>query len=217
MRRFFFCLVGIIFLSSSNISHAYTSQEQAYLFTQVSNNLLSLIYGLQPATEAAPPTLETFSDVSTEDWYYEAIEFVVTEHIMSGTSSSTFSPEKNLSRGILSTVITGAHKAYLGLSPNIFLDCAESWYRDSVNWCAQNRIMDGYSPRIFGGEDQVDREQLAVVLYGYASYLGLDVSYNTSTLSSYSDRWSVTEYAIEELSWIIIAITAIIIVTAMEM
>ncbi|MFI3253136.1 MAG: S-layer homology domain-containing protein [Eubacteriales bacterium] len=195
-NNFLFVLSGLFLASLCvPVSQAYTKQEQAFLFTQVNNNLLSIIYSLQTSSE------ETYSDVSSEDWYYQGVNYVTEEKIMAGTSDNTFSPDNTITRGLLSTVIAGAEKADLGSQENIFLDCSEKWYSDSVNWCVENVIMQGYSPKIFGGEDIVDREQLSVVLYGYASYLGLDVSYRTSFLNSYQDRSKVSTYAIEELSW----------------
>ena len=42
-------------------------------------------------------------------------------------------------------------------------------------WCAQTKLIGGYGGGLFGPEDDVTREQMAVMLYRSAAYLGLDV------------------------------------------
>lgn len=179
----------------------YTTQEQALIFTQTNNNLLSFLYNLQPATEDAPPTLESFDDVEEGIWYEEAAKYVVEHEIMSGTSKNNFSPDMHLTRGLLATVITNAEKADLGLYPNIYVDIGNSWYRDSANWCAQNGIMSGYTPIYFAGNYSVNREQLSLVLFRYAQYCGLEPQGDLSILRRYEDEGDVPDYARESLAW----------------
>ena len=42
-------------------------------------------------------------------------------------------------------------------------------------WCARTKLIGGYGGGLFGPEDDVTREQMAVMLYRSAAYLGLDV------------------------------------------
>ncbi len=188
-------------LCHSPTALAYTTQEQALIFTQSNNNLLSFLYNLQPATEEAPPTLESFSDVEEGIWYEEAAKYVVAKEIMSGTSKDTFSPESHLTRGLLATVITNAEGADLGFFPNVYVDITNSWYRDSANWCSQNGIMSGYTPIYFAGNYSVNREQLSLVLFRYAQYRGLEPQGDLSLLRRYADEGDVPDYARESLAW----------------
>lgn len=182
-------------------AHALSTQEQAFILNQTANNLLSQIYSIQPATEDPPPLLLSFSDVGSHAWYREAAEFVVDQQIMSGTSSTEFSPDSPLTRGLLTTVITNAEKADFGLYPNTFPDLTYSWYRDSANWCAQNNIMAGYSPDFFAGTASVTREQLAVVLFRYGQYRSLNPSGTLSNIQKYSDYTAIPSYAKEAYAW----------------
>lgn len=182
-------------------AQGYSSQEQSLVFTQMNNNLLSFLYNLQPDTEEAPPLLESFSDVEDDAWYAEAAQFVVSKQIMSGTTPDHFSPDSNLTRGLLATVITNAEGAQMGLYPNIFVDTSYSWYRDSANWCAQNGIMSGYTPDYFAGHESVNREQLSLVLLRYAQFKGQEPSGDLSTLRRFPDEGDVPDYARESFAW----------------
>mgnify|MGYP002231912600 CR=1 FL=1 len=53
---------------------------------------------------------------------------------------------------------------------------AGTWYTDAVAWAAANGIVNGVSDTQFAPGDDITREQLAVILYRYATYQGYDVS-----------------------------------------
>ena len=54
-----------------------------------------------PANAAA----EKFTDVKPGKWYYTAVDHAVSEGLFSGTSSTTFSPEEPMTRGMFVTVL----------------------------------------------------------------------------------------------------------------
>ena len=64
----------------------------------------------------------------------------------------------------------------------------------------ENGIVTGYGDGTFGPEDSITREQLAAILYRYASYKGYDVTISAD-LSSYTDADSVSAYAVDAMSW----------------
>lgn len=167
------------------------------------NHLLSLAYNLQPPQVEAPVFMVSyFSDIESGAWYEQAAHYVVERQIMAATSSTTFSPYLPVSRGIAATVITNAEKADMGNYPNAFADASNQWYRDSVNWCAQNNLLLGYTEDMYGGNDPVSREEFALILYQYAIYTGKSTENNsTSALSAYPDQSIVSSYARTALAW----------------
>ncbi|MCD8067125.1 MAG: S-layer homology domain-containing protein [Oscillospiraceae bacterium] len=50
-------------------------------------------------------TTGTFSDVSTDDYYYDAVEWAVANGITTGTSDTTFSPDSTCTRGQVVTFL----------------------------------------------------------------------------------------------------------------
>ena len=59
-----------------------------------------------------------------------------------------------------------------------FTDVAQSdWFANGAAWGSENGIVAGYGDgSVFGGEDPVTREQVAVFLMRYVTMLGLDTS-----------------------------------------
>ena len=77
---------------------------------------------------------------------------------------------------------------------------AGAWYANAVDWAAGEGIVSGYGNGKFGPEDNITREQMALILYGYAQYKGYDVS-ASGELSSFTDGASTSSWAAEAVQW----------------
>ena len=77
---------------------------------------------------------------------------------------------------------------------------AGQWYSNAINWAAANGIVDGYGNGKFGPDDTITREQMAAILYRYASYKGYSVS-DLANLTGYTDAASVSEWASTAMRW----------------
>ena len=75
-----------------------------------------------------------------------------------------------------------------------------TWYTDAVVWASENSIVEGYGGGLFGTNDSVTREQMAKILYGYASYKGYDVT-STADLSTYADANEISAWAEAAMKW----------------
>jgi hypothetical protein len=74
------------------------------------------------------------------------------------------------------------------------------WYTDAVVWANANNIVTGYGDGLFGTDDNVTREQMAVILYRYAQYKGYDVTAATA-LDGYTDASTVSGWARTAMGW----------------
>jgi hypothetical protein len=134
------------------------------------------------------------------------VQYVYNNSIMSGTSSTTFEPNAVLNRAMGATIVRnlsklGSHYALSSGSSKKFTDVSSSaWYASSVNWATAAGVMSGYGNSTFGPNDRMTREQLVCVLYNYAKKLGHAGSASAS-LSSYSDRRSVSSWAQTAVKW----------------
>ena len=83
-----------------------------------------------------------------------------------------------------------------------FADVAKGiwYYADAVAWAAANGVVSGYGDGRFGPNDPITREQMALILQGYARLEGKDVSARTD-LSVYTDVGAVSNYALEAMRW----------------
>ncbi len=112
---------------------------------------------------------QRFIDVAANAWYEEAIQFAVDNGLFNGTTETTFSPDSTMSRGMLAAVLYRmAGQPAVGAS-NAFTDVAAGkYYADAIAWASANGIVGGYGNGIFGPDDPITREQLAVMLWRYA-------------------------------------------------
>ena len=156
--------------------------------------------GVADADDAGVQT--GFTDVSKDSWYYEAVSFIAEQGLMTGTSTTAFSPDETTTRGMAATILYRLAGSQAGGSLS-FADVADgTWYADAVAWVASQGIMGGYGSGLFGPEDNITREQLAAILYRYAQVKGYDVSAGEDTNSlSYTDALEISEYAIPAMQW----------------
>lgn len=142
-----------------------------------------------------------FTDVGEEDWFYDAVKYVVQNGLFSGTSETTFAPNLAMNRAMLVTVLYRLDGSPEVNGSSTYQDVApDAYYMDAVLWATQNDIVSGYGNGIFGPENTVSREQMATILYRYAKFKG----YNTSlvkTLDAFTDRGTVADYAIRAMQW----------------
>ena len=145
-----------------------------------------------------------FVDVPGDAWYYDAVKYVNENGLMAGTSANTFAPDLTTTRGMIVTILYR-----LEGSPDIeneiwgypFQDVdANAYYAEAVYWARMNGIVAGYSDEVFGPNDTITREQMAVILYRYAQYKGYDTT-GKADLSKYTDAEQVGSWALEAIRW----------------
>jgi len=142
-----------------------------------------------------------FSDVPDEIWYREPVVFVYEHEIMTGKNDTTFAPEEKLSRAEFATILYRMAGEPDISYEDIFPDVPENlWYTDGIMWAYQNGIVTGHGDNTFRPSDKITREQMALMMYRYADYLGCDVGDETS-LDEYPDADSVSSYAQQAMNW----------------
>lgn len=144
-----------------------------------------------------------FTDVSEKDWFYEDVAYVYANDLMKGTSETTFSPDVTTTRGMIVTILYR-----LEGEPTVSDTCpfedvkSGSYYEKAITWAAANEIVSGYGNGKFGPDDAITREQMAVILYRYTQYKGMDVSVGEDTnILSYNDALDISEYAFSAMQW----------------
>ena len=142
-----------------------------------------------------------FEDVSAENWFYDAVKYVYEKNLMNGVTETHFSPNTNLTRAMIVTILYRYDGEPAPLGASVFSDVTSgAWYANAVLWAAENKIVSGYGGGLFGPSDDITREQLATILYNYAKWKNLDVS-RTSELSAYSDASEISAWATPAMKW----------------
>jgi hypothetical protein len=141
-----------------------------------------------------------FDDVTEDDWFYEAVQYVVNEGLFGGTTDTTFEPFTEMTRGMLVTVLHRLEGKPAPGTENPFSDVAAGqYYTDAVLWASGEGIVEGYDGEFFP-DLVITREQLAVILYRYAAYKGYSVT-ASADLTAFADASQISGYALEELQW----------------
>ena len=145
-----------------------------------------------------------FTDIREDDWFYADIAYVYESGLMTGTSTTEFSPDATTTRGMVVTILYRLDGSPAVGSSCPFNDIAsDAYYKDAAAWAVANGIADGYGNALFGPNDSITREQLATLLYRYAKYKGLDVSVDDETnVLGYNDAQSISEYAFPAMQWL---------------
>lgn len=121
-------------------------------------------------TEVAPPTPSTgFSDVSSGDYFADAVKWAVEKGITTGTSATQFSPNASCTRAQMMAFLWRAAGSPAVAGENPFTDVsASSYYYDAVRWAVSQGITQGTSATTFGPGETVTRGQTVAFLYRYA-------------------------------------------------
>ncbi|MCQ1530283.1 S-layer homology domain-containing protein [Lutispora saccharofermentans] len=141
-----------------------------------------------------------FADIKESDWFYSYVEYVCSEGLFNGTTESTFSPAMPMTRSMLATVLWRMDGSPKPQGKTFFADLQDGWYKDAVLWASENNIVSGYGGGLFGPDDNITREQMAVMLYRYSQYKGYDVTAGAD-LSGYIDAEDISGWALAAMKW----------------
>lgn len=148
-----------------------------------SNSTFKPGQGGQPNQNGSQATVGSFKDVPQNSWFASAVQYVTSNSLMNGTSTTAFSPNATMSRGMLMTVLARC----AGEST----EGGTVWYEKGMNWAKNKGISDGSAPN-----RNITREQLAAMLYRYAGEPD-----GAADLSAYADAGSVSAYAEKAVQW----------------
>ncbi|MGL4789893.1 MAG: S-layer homology domain-containing protein [Anaerotignaceae bacterium] len=155
-----------------------------------------------PAETPEKTTVE-FTDVTADDWFNKYVMNVVEKGWFAGTSETTFSPQVSMTRAMLTTALWRMENQPESTGTNAFTDVqANSWYANAVAWAQENSIVNGYSEDTFGTNDNVTREQVATILFNYATKIkGMENTEANGNLEAFADGKNVSTYAENAMNW----------------
>ncbi len=144
-----------------------------------------------------------FYDVYLLSWFYEPAINICKAGLMNGTTETTFSPNTNITRAMLVTVLWRMENKPVVNYLIRFEDVNdEDYYAEAVRWANSVGIVKGYSAESFGADDFITREQMAAIMHRYAQHKGYDVSVGENTnILSYDDFADISEYAIAPMQY----------------
>lgn len=102
--------------------------------------------------------------VDDNTWAADAITFVTSRELFNGTSTNTFSPNEQMSRAMLATVLWRMEGKEAGEGIDFSDVASGKWYSEAIGWASEKGIITGYG-NSFGPDDNITREQMVTILY----------------------------------------------------
>ena len=155
-----------------------------------------------PVTPEAPEDKDGFTDIDSDDWYADAVAYVLENGIMNGVDADKFQPEATLTRGMFATILHRVEETPAVDGEISFSDILDGeWYADAVAWANANGIVKGISETEFAPNNNITREQIATIIYRYCQFKGIDVTTGEVILANYDDFGAVSDYAVEAIKY----------------
>lgn len=186
--------------TSLSKNQRYFCAEDTEAVFAVSSTSTAAVNGAYKPSSDVTVQKAIYMDVSASDWFYSAVMYVRDHEMFYDINGSTFRPRANTDRATLVYAMWKAAGSPNASGSASFSDSTENWYRQAVNWAAENEIIKGYGDGRFGPSDTITREQIAVFIYRFAEHMGYGVS-ASSNLSGYTDADRVSSWALTEMKW----------------
>ena len=133
--------------------------------------------------QPSDPSSAAFQDVTSSAWYSDAVNYVISNGLMSGTDSSHFTPTGTATRAMVMTVL--ARHAGQDVSGG------STWYENAMTWSVQQGISDGTDPGA-----SITREQFVTMLWRCAGEPGANAG-----LTGFADADLVSDWAVPAMEW----------------
>lgn len=156
--------------------------------------LLAFVLMITFAVSAFAADSTEFTDVAAGTWYADAVSFVQSRGLMSGTGNNRFSPDSPTTRAMLVTILYRSAGSPAVSTSAGFADVRQDYYTDAVNWAAANDVVSGYGNGLFGVDDNVIRQDVAAILWRQE---GLP----TASSQDFVDESSIASYAATAVDW----------------
>jgi len=109
-----------------------------------------------------------FSDVAASAFYADAVGWMVSAGVTTGTSPTTFEPDRLVTRGELATFLYRTEGSPASGSESFADVDGDDFFADAVGWMVAEGITTGTSPTTFSPDRYVTRGEVATFLYRVA-------------------------------------------------
>lgn len=125
-----------------------------------SSGLPGLLAGLLPGMPEMP-----FEDVSSGDYFYDAVSWAYGSGITDGTDEAHFSPDSGCTRAEAVTFLWRALGCPAASYPSSFADVdRDAYYADAVDWAVSNGVTDGTGAATFSPDAPCSRGEIVTLL-----------------------------------------------------
>ena len=138
----------------------------------------------------------SFVDVPGGAWYADEVYLAAEHGYMTGVDSTHFAPLANVTRATVAAVLWRMEGSPAPTGSSGFSDVADGqWYSQAIAWAKEKGIVGGDGKGAFHPDENITREELAVLLARYDQYKG--VSLAEGALNLFSDASQISSWAKE--------------------
>ena len=168
--------------------------------------------------------LNFFVDVPAGAYYYDAVLWAAEGGIVTGTDSTSFSPDAKVTREQLAAIlyryaqykkpdasctraqlVTFLWRAAGSPAVNYAMNFNDvdggAYYAEAVRWAASEKVVEGTTAETFAPDAAVTRAQVVTMLYRFAKAQGMDTTQGGMAIREFDDFDAVPAYALEAMDW----------------
>lgn len=139
-----------------------------------------------------------FSDVPDTHWAYTYIATLTEKGIIKGMTETVFAPEQKVTRAQFLTLLMRMSGEKSVVYQGTFSDVSsDDWFSGAVAWGIKAGVTKGISQTTFAPDAEITREDMAVMLLRFTSYM--KYSLPTYDAAAFTDRDTISQYATESV------------------
>lgn len=136
-----------------------------------------------------------FKDTANH-WANESIKYLADRGIINGMNDNQFAPNNNITRAEFITLLAKMDNIDINkYKAEIFIDVpANAWFNPYIDWAAKNGITSGTTANTFAPNNNITREQMAVMIERFCNYKNFSLNNNKPQIN-FTDTNNISSYA----------------------
>ncbi|WAA09698.1 S8 family serine peptidase [Fervidibacillus albus] len=143
---------------------------------------------------------QSFDDVK-DHWAKDEVEVLASRMITNGQSETEFNPEGKVTRAEFAVLLARALKLPTESYEGIFTDVSEDldWAYSGIEAAYRAGIVKGVSEEEFAPNEEITREQMAVMIIRAIEYANSELLDGLDTSKAFADEDQISSYALEDV------------------
>ena len=132
------------------------------------------------------------SDLSECKWAQPAIEYLVNRNMIKGYEDNTFKPFRSITRAEFISILAREYLPQNSYEQSFQDVERDSWCFNYIESAYNNGIIFGTGDDIFSPSENISRQDMAIILYRLAGFLGREISGDSR---EFADDLDIAPYA----------------------
>ena len=143
----------------------------------------------------------TFKDIGNVEWAKESIEALAARKVVDGIGDNAFDPDNKVTRAQFIKLLMKALELADETAQCSLSDVKPGeWYYNSIAAAQKLGIVVGKEDGTFGVDDEISRQDMAVMVYRAAKLLQLELGNQTTNTTEFIDKSEIAGYAVEQVA-----------------